>query len=813
MHRHEPAVTDAPVRILHRDDSKGRLVVVKPGSIPVHATGRYHRNTLVEMVKEQTGLAQVFTSNRLDRLTSGIMVCSTTKEAACELGNDFNAGLVNKAYVCRVVGAFPEHEIDCREPILSVDRQSGLNIVHPKGKDCRTLFQRISYDPATDSSVVVCRPITGRTHQIRVHAQFLGHPISNDPLYNHPVWATVDRDVLSTAQPRHYERVGGESGNVEVERVLTALKGARDDSEGWARWRDDVVFGTLNRQMNYETVDVPGPNGQPAPAPPADAAPMDTDVCETCRIPLLPDPTPEELYIYLHAIKYWTDQWSFQDELPWWASEQWQRPDPNENRELPDLPLISNETDLGKGGAFRRVNEALEKRPALVERPIGQETALPAAAAPPLVLEVPRGLEDVAQRELVQRLGMDRDAPALESALHSGVVLMDASKWGTVLLEKYAAGLLPGLLGVYYGMGRRVLPAPLLDALFAERVEALGAGAGGHGQAWQPTPSETRLLALVQEAWDASAAARAAALDAWMAHETPTFRVAVHVDRSSYVFPTVSTSAMEAHLASLVLPWLASVLPGTWEVAPRHDTPLLIKMAFAPRLSVDETLQSGPRARQGNPQGALVFQVHAPTSSAPVQTMTTPEATREVMARARAHAVAALLPLDAAADEVRVSTLATADPALGAALMDVLAAHRLRATLDTAPAPGTLDGALVELPEKARDLPHATLFPLLVERMSELLAALAPGARALLLTSEPKMLTRALKEVENQCRRDEQPYALRLEPMTWLSSDPYVHASTLADGDLEAELRGGMRSFFYHHTYAACVGKATLYRK
>ena len=92
-------MTDAPVRILHRDDQQGRLVVVKPGSIPVHATGRYHRHTLVEMVKEQTGLDQVFTSNRLDRLTSGIMVCSTTKEAAAQLGNDFNAGLVNLSLI------------------------------------------------------------------------------------------------------------------------------------------------------------------------------------------------------------------------------------------------------------------------------------------------------------------------------------------------------------------------------------------------------------------------------------------------------------------------------------------------------------------------------------------------------------------------------------------------------------------------------------------------------------------------------------------------------------------------------------------
>lgn len=48
----------------------------------------------------------------------------------------------------------------------------------------KTIFTRISYDPVSDTSVVRCRPVTGRSHQLRVHLQYLGYPIANDPIYS-----------------------------------------------------------------------------------------------------------------------------------------------------------------------------------------------------------------------------------------------------------------------------------------------------------------------------------------------------------------------------------------------------------------------------------------------------------------------------------------------------------------------------------------------------------------------------------------------------------------------------------------------------
>lgn len=157
VHRHEGAVTADPIRILHRDDQKGRLVIVKPGSIPVHAAGRHYKLTLTWLLRHDFGVSKLYTSNRLDRLTSGIMVCSTKKDPAHELSEQFAMGKVQKAYVCRVRGRFPEREMVVEEPLMVCDRQSGVSIVHSLGKFATTIFNAMWYDSETDTSAVYCK--------------------------------------------------------------------------------------------------------------------------------------------------------------------------------------------------------------------------------------------------------------------------------------------------------------------------------------------------------------------------------------------------------------------------------------------------------------------------------------------------------------------------------------------------------------------------------------------------------------------------------------------------------------------------------
>ncbi|KZT55711.1 pseudouridine synthase [Calocera cornea HHB12733] len=184
VHRHEPPVTGRVQVVSGQKELDNQLVVVmKPGSVPVHAAGRYFRNSLVEILKTDFGMDKVYTVNRLDRLTSGLMLVATTPQRASELCKQFAENRVKKEYLARVAGEFPEEEVTISEPMLTIDRQMGLVIVHPSGKPSLTIFKRLFYDRRSHTSVLHCQPRTGRTHQIRVHLQYLGFPIANDPIY------------------------------------------------------------------------------------------------------------------------------------------------------------------------------------------------------------------------------------------------------------------------------------------------------------------------------------------------------------------------------------------------------------------------------------------------------------------------------------------------------------------------------------------------------------------------------------------------------------------------------------------------------
>ena len=105
--------------------------------------------------------------NRLDRLTSGVMLLALTKDTAQKMWAQLKDRNVLKEYYCRVVGKFPEGEITVDEPIHTVSVKVGLHRVSQKGRPSTTVFERVFYDEKRNQSVVLARPLTGRTHQIR----------------------------------------------------------------------------------------------------------------------------------------------------------------------------------------------------------------------------------------------------------------------------------------------------------------------------------------------------------------------------------------------------------------------------------------------------------------------------------------------------------------------------------------------------------------------------------------------------------------------------------------------------------------------
>jgi RluA family pseudouridine synthase len=163
------------------------LAIEKPGNLLVHKAGRSITKNLVFLLRHASGnpaYAQVHSASRLDRETSGLVLFAKTMECLRSLHRSFAAGTVDKEYVAVVHGRLSERLITLNKPIASAgcaEITYKFAIDERTGKSAITKFETI--DTAGDFSLVRARPLTGRTHQIRVHCAALGNPIVGDKLY------------------------------------------------------------------------------------------------------------------------------------------------------------------------------------------------------------------------------------------------------------------------------------------------------------------------------------------------------------------------------------------------------------------------------------------------------------------------------------------------------------------------------------------------------------------------------------------------------------------------------------------------------
>jgi tRNA pseudouridine synthase 8/2,5-diamino-6-(5-phospho-D-ribitylamino)-pyrimidin-4(3H)-one deaminase len=156
--------------------------------VKVHAAGPYNMNSVLNILRYEHNLMDVNPINRLDRLTSGVLILPRNHDLASRISEQLREHVVQKEYIAKVQGEFPENEVVV-DKALSLQHGSDLGVYHSSidteaGRHTITKFQRMLYNKETNSSLVKCLPVTGRTHQIRVHLQHLGHPIVNDPIYN-----------------------------------------------------------------------------------------------------------------------------------------------------------------------------------------------------------------------------------------------------------------------------------------------------------------------------------------------------------------------------------------------------------------------------------------------------------------------------------------------------------------------------------------------------------------------------------------------------------------------------------------------------
>lgn len=166
-------------RLLYEDADI--LVVDKPAGMAVHG-GSGLPWGLIDVVRQERAGQFIELVHRLDRETSGCLVLALNGKALNHVSAQFREGLVDKRYLCLMDGRLPQDLVDVRAPLARVQAgQRRLVEVSEQGKPAHTRFRLLQSHK--ECSYVEAELLTGRTHQIRVHAQHLGLPLAGDDKY------------------------------------------------------------------------------------------------------------------------------------------------------------------------------------------------------------------------------------------------------------------------------------------------------------------------------------------------------------------------------------------------------------------------------------------------------------------------------------------------------------------------------------------------------------------------------------------------------------------------------------------------------
>lgn len=193
---------DIPLSICYEDSHL--LVVDKPAGMLIHPSRHRNTGTLANGVLgyyRRTGQSCAFhPATRLDRDTYGLVLLgknSHVHRLLCELHAE---GRLQKTYHALVYGAPPREEGLIDAPIARLPLPSLLRQVGPQGQPSQTRYRVLRREE--DRSLLALMPLTGRTHQLRVHCAYMGCPILGDPQYG-----TSESQALSQALGYSYQRL------------------------------------------------------------------------------------------------------------------------------------------------------------------------------------------------------------------------------------------------------------------------------------------------------------------------------------------------------------------------------------------------------------------------------------------------------------------------------------------------------------------------------------------------------------------------------------------------------------------------------
>jgi 23S rRNA pseudouridine955/2504/2580 synthase len=177
--------------IIHED--REFLVIDKPSGVASHG-GSGVSFGAIELMRAARPRDTLELVHRLDRDTSGILVLTRKRSALTALQTEIREGRVEKRYLALIKGALPQARLTVDAPLRKSVLQGGERMVRvdPDGKESRSRFTQL--ERFSDSSLVEVALETGRTHQIRVHAQHIEHPLAGDEKYGEREFNRTMRD-------------------------------------------------------------------------------------------------------------------------------------------------------------------------------------------------------------------------------------------------------------------------------------------------------------------------------------------------------------------------------------------------------------------------------------------------------------------------------------------------------------------------------------------------------------------------------------------------------------------------------------------
>ncbi len=203
--------TDIEKTIAYED--KLMLIVNKPPGLAVHG-GSGLSYGVIELLRQSRPNENLELAHRLDRDTSGLLVVAKRRSFLRhfhQLLREPKSGMV-KRYMAVVVGDWPSDLTEIRAPIEKNTVKSGerRSRVHADGKSAETRFRKVNSIPLAqlvpgttgNLSLLEAELVTGRTHQVRVHCHWAGHPILGDDKYQSDQWATVSDQLRGVGYRR-----------------------------------------------------------------------------------------------------------------------------------------------------------------------------------------------------------------------------------------------------------------------------------------------------------------------------------------------------------------------------------------------------------------------------------------------------------------------------------------------------------------------------------------------------------------------------------------------------------------------------------